>query len=828
MKIKILLFATLLISLFGKAQTNQEKIKLLTELANNSDIIFEGEVIKQGEAFKSAQNVIYTPYEVKINHIVYGSNISSTIQLVLIGGIVGDESMESNHGYQNLPRVNTLFFIKSVKENNKILTNSNGNYYEINSLTTYGKNNSISLSLSPNDSYTNVDELFNDLSKIKSIVVPQKKSIKENVVQKLNDNLIQIPTISYQERSDNFNNRIQRYLTLQNSANKTTQVLASDVTLQIANGVITGTSPKYFEFDVNIKSNNSSSFLENMPIWITYNTAVFGTSVVATSSVIVTNGTSFNNINYSPANSYITDNSSNTFAFVVGTDFALSNPTRVNITTTYKQLAHVKMLITGCGNVTVDLSNASTAINSAYYTPTINGSFSTALNYTALNYNGSLTNSIPCLPTIIDFTSPVHGGVDILTISGYGFGNARGSGQVKFRNADSLNFPYIQKLNYPDYISWTDTEIKIKMPSRVDSLPGTKRNTPGTGDFIVKTNNGDSIVSNLNLGLSKFKVYYSLYTRTINSNTIKRIVNISAKNNLGGYTIRLDTSISNNPDRLKCVKKAIKDWRCLTTVNLVIGSDTSISTFPSTDNICYMSFANFNNGLAGETFSNAGLCTSTIPNILYIRDFDVRFKASLPWFYDTTGTALQANQYDFYEAVTHEIGHAIGLEHIIDTNSVMYYKTKYTYSGQILGANRRTLVPYAPEVDGGLFQISNSIATLNLQCTPLVDMIPVSNGSCTHSTIGVQELLGSNFNMIVYPNPSTDGDINISFDVIENTKPKIEIYNLLGEKLLEKNVTNDGGNHFITKLNLNDFSNGVYILNVVVNKNKASYKIVKQ
>ena len=247
-----------------------------------------------------------------------------------------------------------------------------------------------------------------------------------------------------------------------------------------------------------------------------------------------------------------------------------------------------------------------------------------------------------------------------------------------------------------------------------------------------------------------------------------------------------------------------------------------------TDSICNIYFDNtmISSPFAALTKTNRIICSPSNPSSI-ITDFDTRIKPTVNWFYDTTHLAIPIGKADFYEAITHEIGHGIGMAHVVDSSAVMFYKLLGNFSDTIGWVNRRRLQPSTSDADGGLDQVITSQANISGQCG-FVDMVQVVGCSCTGTQIGVEELINSNFNIIVYPNPSTDGDINISFDAVEFAKPKLELYNLLGEKVIEESVLNNGGKHFITKLNLNELSNGIYILNVIVNKNKASYKIVKQ
>lgn len=76
----------------------------------------------------------------------------------------------------------------------------------------------------------------------------------------------------------------------------------------------------------------------------------------------------------------------------------------------------------------------------------------------------------------------------------------------------------------------------------------------------------------------------------------------------------------------------------------------------------------------------------------------------------------------------------------------------------------------------------------------------------------------------IYPNP-TNGFLNVSLNLPNSEKISLEINNSLGETVL-KNETILNGNRII-KINLSDFSNGVYFLKVKSNTLDFNYKLIK-
>jgi hypothetical protein len=821
LKISCLIFFIAVLNI--KAQVSA-RYTGLQQTYNTSDLVIEGIKTKQLPVVNDNGN-IYTPFEIQTTKDIKNGTVNEKIIVELSVGQIIDKGTiienKNSHLPNNLPTGKILLF----------LTKRVNGHYGLLSFTDVSNPNSIIANFTDTYKlYTNLTDLYTDLSTISGKSIPVGKIKVDTDVK---NETIDIPAnnLSPVERTKNFQEIIAAKIKLATSnpmLNKTT--LVNDLTLQVANPVIIGS---FFEFDVNIKADNNTTYLDNVPVWLTYNNAVFGSSVVAASNVTVTNGTNFSNpTNYLPGNGSMMDNSANVFAFAISANF-VGTPVRTQITTSYQFLARVRLGVVNCGNVNTSLTNSATAINACFYTSTPSGT--TFSSYNTLTYNGSLTNNITfCPPVIKDFNSPINGGFNqILTIKGTKFGATRGNGQVKFRNSDLTGFPYLNKCDNIDYTFWNDTMIQIRMPSLIDTIVTGVANTPGSGNFKVVTNANDSAVSTVNLLSQPFQVYYSVanirpaYTQSVVTTAQKNKYNLyNSVPASGGYVMRVDTSISNHGDRMGCVIKAVKAWRCLTAVNIKIQHDTILVNQNSPDFICHVYFAPSGSFASPAVVANTGVWTQLCPTgpTRVIRDFDISVNKSKTFFCDTTGASLPANTIDFYEVMLHEIGHGIGLEHVIDSSQVMYYRTLGNQPSTIPGGARRVLVPFTSDVDGGDNQVSTSQTNITNQCA-FADMILLNSGSC--AIIGIEELLGNNFNAIIYPNPSQDGKINISFDAFESSKPLIEVYDVVGKKLYSETLTNNYNKHFVHTVNLNDLSSGIYILNIRINSKTASFKVIK-
>jgi len=810
----------LILSISNSFSQNNERYNALSKTYNANDIVFEGVLQKTNPSYYTQKREIYTSYEVKVTKPIKNCNLNQTITVSLRGGTIGDASTEPSHGFVTIPNTIVLYFCKENTDANT----------KVDFMGIIENPNKIIVQFSPNtDAYTNLTDLYADLNKISGVNLKvEKKSIIENEIKNVISQDAKLPTLNNETNTKNFNAIVERVKNQRLSQNKQSNVLANDLILAVSNVIQTQSlSTKYLEFDVLAKSNVTTTYFDNAVVQMSYNPSAFGNNVVANGKISITNGTLFNTSTYNIVSANLSDANSTSFQFAIGSSTSTTIYTRIILNTTYKQLVHIKMQIGTCNqNANVGFDNTSFNPLFSLYTNSANAPQSAGIGYANTLYGTGISRNL-CTVKINNFNTNVKAGVsETLTVSGYNFGKSFSTSSIQFKNADLVGFPYIPLIDPLDTISWTDTLIMLRMPSRVQSYTTTGlTNTPGTGNFKIVNSMGETGFSSSNTLAQTFTVDFALNNRKVFSTaSVKSKYNLASIKNTGGLILRVDTSISNHPNRYMCVKKAVKDWRCVSGVNIKLTNDTTLQLFKQ-DSISTIFVSNATAGaFVAATSANIWCGTAAI-----ITDFDTEVIGSLPFFYDTTGADLPKGKYDFYEVMLHEIGHGFGLLHTLDTGAVMFYKSLYLLSTSsatsVPGINRRTLINSSTDDAAGTYQVSSSIASLVGNCG-FADVVDVLTGSCGSGQIGIKELFKNTLELKAYPNPLSDGNLSLSFKS-NDTNVSIDIYDVLGNRVYSEKVETQKDNNYTHKLNLNNISNGVYIITIGNSNSYTPYKLIK-
>lgn len=541
-----------------------------------------------------------------------------------------------------------------------------------------------------------------------------------------------------------------------------------ELTFTLENEQITGSNPKYFEFDVMVECNQNGTFLDNTPIHLSYNTGAFGSNIAANNKISVTKGGAFNDPTYLDPNTLSNDWASDTVVVLLGIDFQ-ATMNRTQVPTSPTELLHVKIEIAGCLQWTdMFFVNEAIASNVNYFTANANDPWTAPIMlYDAYHYTGDLNLEL-CLPVIDNFTTSVGGGVNTyLFISGQHFGSAQGAGEVWIKDAQLAGANYITKQDPADYVQWTDDLIQLRVPTQVWAAQVQLGYLPvtGSGEIAVETNQGHVAYSN-----SPVEVKYTVNTTQpqIFAFGAKFRYNLVNTNGQGSYTFHCDTSISNYPYRKAVVAQAIHDWNCRTEVNWELGSDTTLQQWVQNDgvNLIYID-PNLHGSPIAETARGAGVTcpVNGNPNGVEVLFGEVDIRLSIDfsgtanpnayWWYDTSGLSVPTNAYDFYAVLLHELGHAHQLNHVNDIDDPMYIVTNY---GPI-AANDRHYNPWkwGNTIEGGenVVMYSGSI-TWNCGTTTHIPAVPPD---CTIPTY-VSEV-ESDLGITVYPNP-TAGNLQVT------------------------------------------------------------------
>jgi hypothetical protein len=264
----------------------------------------------------------------------------------------------------------------------------------------------------------------------------------------------------------------------------------------------------------------------------------------------------------------------------------------------------------------------------------------------------------------IHFTSPRKGGTD--------------EGKTDFTT----------EVNSWDIVSWTNTQIQVKVPSRIyDQIAPTNSKAvqgAGTGPVKIVKPTNQYVISSTSLNID----YSILNVGTGASNDPVRRLNLVRTQCDADYTFTLHTSIKTYPDKASIesnIQAALTAWSNLLNIRLVLEKDNAnnlvytTSTTDATRNIIY-----FDTSLVPTTL----MTTSTIyrnadvgsqPTSFRIKG-DIRIAynpggTGYSWNYQTSGN-VPINQHSFYQVFLHELGHILGLGHV---NNIQYLPSDLMY-----------------------------------------------------------------------------------------------------------------------------------------------------
>ena len=267
-------------------------------------------------------------------------------------------------------------------------------------------------------------------------------------------------------------------------------------------------------------------------------------------------------------------------------------------------------------------------------------------------------------------TTITAGNSEILTISGSGFGDftsGANSAYVSFRDADQGGSGWVRCLK-TQVMSWSDTEIKVQVPS--DSGSGTIRLSFADNSSFETT---ETIVipvsiNNINYsssGSADDEIAYPIYhagSFTVNGEPSSHILE-------GKYLWSINSDFYNNTQAMDIFEDTLIDWRCTTGINFEISEELTEIDEYSLDYTNVVSFGS--TGAIATTYSYFIGCNSADGIQWTWRDVDIIFNQNQNFGYDN----VSSNQIDFNSTSKHELGHAMGFGHNINSQTLMHYAT---------------------------------------------------------------------------------------------------------------------------------------------------------
>ncbi|MCZ2130266.1 MAG: T9SS type A sorting domain-containing protein [Bacteroidia bacterium] len=811
---KKILTLIILTTIFIKGFAQEIPLDIVDRI-NTVDYIFEGEVLNSQSYQLSTSHEIYTSNLIKISKIFKGDLECGTVELITTGGIINNILSRTSHTLQPERGDKGIFLCKANwrdappnnfwnATNNQLL----GAYFEDQSFISYSiENNQIIAHdvLGSFDSLAQVYNLAQIITGFNYIVCNEELNFisKPNIPNPdLTETFIPYTKAQYDENRNWIEYQKEHYI------RKKKKTRAGDtVSYYIFNPIVTGTATKYFEFDIKISDNIWTKYLDICYLRIKYPTNIFGTNIVASNNITITRGNLIADTNCyaNPIpNDFMSD------AFTVDITEKVYSQCKQQITAIPNGLIHVKMKMNNCipnspisFQDTVIFGGLSTYMSEPLYADFPNDTFSTAYDTFKVSPPVNIPN---CVATITSFSpDTVRGGVgDTLTVRGFQFGPIQGNGNLYFTNSETpTNNSYIP-LEPSDYLLWSDTLIKIIVPS-IDT--GANVDPIGSCKFIIQNNVGEKDTAN-----QRLEILYSIYN--YRKPTAEKVPEVFIKRQSDGYRFHVDTLIYQNDSAMWCIQKALYEWRCATGVNMYIEKDTfGLPKVPFFDSVNYIFYTNqgFRPAVTHSKFYIFN--TNTIP----LAEIDIEINKNIkPFHYDTLG-AVPKGKADFYAIMLHEIGHAVQQNHVCDTQKIMYvYQQPDT---AVIPYNKRKIFIMN---DTSAFQGGRKSVNIPLDANAQalfngMVILPICQGYTLINTVDKEN------NVTIYPNPFSNF---ITVKVPDNEK-------LLSVKLLNNNgqVVYSTANFGVgaNKVNLpNHLTRGLYILVIGTDKSTTTKKVIHE
>ena len=636
-----------------------------------------GKVIRSDSYFTQDSNLIYTSHTIEITKILKGDLECGTVELITQGGQANGQMLIVSHALDlrvgnagvflcdsSFREPSTLDFFQ--EDNDEILEAR----YENQSYIQYWWDG---LNVRASDMWYDIDSLaqvYNLTQYLTNFTLIDCEN--DTILHHEFPDVKPKPTSTLSSNTYSHNTAQIKAFHELNAVKKkginanTRDIQSVGLTFNITNPIVTGSTTKYFEFDVNISA-DSASYLNTAGLRVQYSTSMFGAFIEADTNIWITPGNAF-----SQYDAIAFDVSSNIVSFGLSAPFGATNMTALS--SQFKKLSHIKMKIQNCGAGSVSFIHADTIAINCYYTSSPSGTDF----YLFDNVVASQSVTVPaCGLSITSFTPTVrNGGVnEVLEIHGHQFGDVRGSGNVYFKNAEDGGVTEVA-LDAYDFSNgiWSDTLIKIFLPSTNDTIlsAGILTQKPqqvvGTGTFRVMNDANEVDVSD-----SFLTVHYSISNAKISGiQQWKTWLNLTAQDTSGGYTFYVDTALWNYPERLACVIKALDDWKCETGVNWHVES----YIVPPVDSVHEDSVNTIQFGNSGSALGLTKQWSDVCNQLAYVEEIDLVLSNApgIIWFSDTTAIdSVPVGQRDLYATLLHELGHAHSLNHVINPLATMHF-----------------------------------------------------------------------------------------------------------------------------------------------------------
>ena len=377
-------------------------------------------------------------------------------------------------------------------------------------------------------------------------------------------------------------------------------------------------------------------------------------------------------------------------------------------------------------------------------------------------------------------------GMEMLTITGTGFGASQGNGYVTFETGGGYyDADAAANFNYTD---WSNTSITIEVPQAQSNR------------VRVVTNDGTTLES-----ADSLHIRYNLDSEPFSPYGYTHLYNNTGD---GGYLFHVNEAIFNEPERLEAVERTLDDFVCKTGVNFQLNDAPTSLGWDLGDGQNTISFDTPDNPLSPGTvgYCNTLWWSCILGDVTFYvaGEIDVVLNSNFDYDYGT-GDLTDGNA-KFAYVLMHELGHAMRLGHVNEWGESMYpsvtdWPSQNWFERDTISTNDRLGVSQSVDIASSFTFNACGISVmepLEIDCEPVVEVAEV------------EEVAGPE----PYPNP------------FENviTLPSAGVWTLMDiTGKVVQHVPTDG-----SSLTTKELPAGCYLLRSEGTKGPRTYRLIKE
>ncbi len=296
-------------------------------------------------------------------------------------------------------------------------------------------------------------------------------------------------------------------------------------------------------------------------------------------------------------------------------------------------------------------------------------------NETSGLVTGVLLDTCIITSVVVDPEQVSVGTGQTITITGSGFGDIPDSSYIVAPNAENGGYSTISLAgdshNFKDGTSWTNNSIVMEVEGEVHPQYNVVFSTIGSGKFTIKPPSTVSEPCHFYVEIDYSLAAVYAYDEFRTTGLVRRKSKVPDGKRHWNILTPLPQELLDQGISFEDIEAVATDvyceWEMATGVDYVYDGPTT--TRDGSDRIFTIYYKSISPTILMVTTTQTVTACGSYPKYFsgYKTNADIAVNHLLKW-YVSTGTNIGSNQFDFYSAFAHEVGHSLGLGHSMDSN----------------------------------------------------------------------------------------------------------------------------------------------------------------